>query len=148
MERLLGVEVRVTMRSGAVHVGQIFTIVEELQLVVLDKRVSFKTEYTILNTAEIAGTEVLRTDIPILLPELPPYEPRGELQLLQEEINKTYRCYIESAVLHIPDLHVSISPPYVSVTNTAGVGNEDAVSRLGKVVIARQLTETRQRLRL
>lgn len=141
-------EVRVTMRSGAVHVGQIFSIVEELQLVVLDKRVSFKTEYTILNTAEIAETEVLRTDLAVPLPDLPPYEPRGEVQLLQEEINKTYRCILEGAVLHIPDLHLTISPPYVSVTDIAGAGSREAVSRLGKVVSARQLTETRQRLRL
>lgn len=149
MDRLLGVEVRVTMRSGAVHVGQIFTVVEELQLVALGNRVSaFKTEYTLLNTAEIAETEVLRSDLPPLLAELPPYEPRSEMQVLSEEINKTYRCNIEGTVLYIPDLRLSISPPYTSVADITGPGGREAVSRLGKVVMIRQLTETRQRLRL
>lgn len=138
MDRLLGVEVKVTMRSGGVHVGQVFAVVEDMQLVALGTRLSaYKTQYVLLNTTEIAETEVLRCDLPPLLADLPVYEPRSDLQLLCEEINKTYRCTLDGPLLYVPDLSLSISPPYATVADIAGPGSKEAVSRLGKVVTCR-----------
>ena len=158
LDRLLSLEVRLTLRSGVEHTGQVFTVVDELHVVVLaTKPAPTKTDFIVVNTAEIAKINILRSDLPVLQSELPTYspsvaavlEPRSDLQRICEEIGKTYKYAVDGAVLRLVDLGVAIHPPYVAPDSIAGAGvSRDALDRVARVVTRRQLSETRIKLQL